>query len=175
VKLIVPIFVDGITLTSKPKEKMVRIKDLLTQHFKLRDLGPTSFLLGIQIDCERTAHTLHLSQRQNTLDLLDCFDFVDHSPISTPSDPSSRLNMAQCPQTPEDDKFMREKLYVSAFGVLMYLIIATHPEIVHAVGVLCHFKSKPGPAHWKAAKHLFCYLHSSVDYCLTHAPNPSSS
>jgi hypothetical protein len=41
--------------------------------------------------------------------------------------------------------------------------------------VLCRFMSKPGPAHWKAAKHLFRYLRGSVDYRLTYAPDPSSS
>jgi hypothetical protein len=83
--------------------------------------------------------------------------------------------MSQCPQTPENNEFMRNKLYVSAVGTLMYPLIATRPNIVHAVSVLCRFMSKPGPAHWKAAKHLFCYLRGSIDYRLTYAPNPSSS
>jgi hypothetical protein len=83
--------------------------------------------------------------------------------------------MSQCPQTPEDDKFMCNKPYVSAVGALMYLAITTRPDIAHAVGVLCRFMSKPSHAHWKAAKHLFCYLCSSVDYRLTYAPNSSSS
>jgi hypothetical protein len=70
---------------------------------------------------------------------------------------------------------MRDKPYVSAVGALMYLAIATRPDIAHTVGVLCRFMSKPGPAHWKAAKHLFRYLRGSVDYRLTYAPDPSSS
>jgi hypothetical protein len=109
VKVIVPVFVDGITLASKSKEKIAEIKSLLAQRFKLRDLGPTSFLLGVQIDRERSAPTLHLSQRHYTLDLLDRFGFADCSPVSTPLDPGSRLDMSQCPQTPEDDEFMRDK------------------------------------------------------------------
>jgi hypothetical protein len=35
--------------------------------------------------------------------------------------------------------------------------------------------SKPGPAHWKAVKHLFRYLRGSVDHRLTCAPDPNSS
>jgi hypothetical protein len=175
VKVIVPVFVDDITLASKSKEKIAEIKGLLAQRFKLRDLGPTSFLLGIQINCERAACTLHLSQRQYTLDLLDRFGFADCSPVSTPLNPGLRLDMSQCPQTPEDDEFMLDKLYVSAVGALMYLAIAMHPNIAHAVGVPCRFMAKPGPAHWKAAKHLFCYLCGSVDYRLTYAPDPSLS
>jgi hypothetical protein len=175
VKVIVPVFVDVITLTSKSKEKIAEIKSLLAQRFKLRNLGPTLFLLGVQIDCECSARTLHLSQRQYTLDLLDRFGFADCSPVSTPLNPGLHLDMSQCPQTPEDNEFMRDKPYVSTVGALIYLAIATRPDIAHAVGVLCRFMSKPGPAHQKAAKHLFRYLRGSVDYCLTYAPDPSSS
>jgi hypothetical protein len=175
VKVIVPVFVDNITLASKSKEKIAEIKSLLAQRFKLRNLGPTSFLLGVQIDRERSARTLHLSQRQYTLDLVDRFGFADCSPVSTPLDPGSRLDMSQCPQTPEDNEFMCDKPYVSAVGALMYLAIATRPDFAHAVGVLYRFMSKPGPAHWKAAKHLFRYIRGSVDYRLTYAPDSSSS
>jgi hypothetical protein len=92
-----------------------------------------------------------------------------------PLNPGTRLDMFQCPQTPEDNEIMRDKPYMSAVGALIYLTIATHPDIAHAVGVLCLFMSKLGPAHRKAAKHLFRYLCGSVDYRLTYAPNPSSS
>jgi hypothetical protein len=168
VKVIVPVFVDNIMLVSKSKEKIAEIKGLLAQHFKLRDLSPTSFLLGVQIDRERSARMLHLSQRQYMLDLLDRFSFVDCSPVSTPLNPGSHLDMSQCPQTPEDNKFMRNKPYVSAVGALMYLAIATRPDIAHTISILCRFMSKPGPAHWKAAKHLFRYLCGSVGYRLTY-------
>jgi hypothetical protein len=71
-KVIVPVFVDNITLASKLKDKIAKIKGLLAQRFKLHDLGPTLFLLGVQINCEGAACTLHLSQHQYTLNLLDC-------------------------------------------------------------------------------------------------------
>jgi hypothetical protein len=175
VKVIVPVLVDYITLASKLKEKITEIKGLLAQCFKLHDLGPTSFFLGVQIHRERSARTLHRSQRQYTLDLRDPFGFTNCSPVSTPLNPGLRLDMSQCPQTPEDDEFMHNKPYVSAVGALMYLAIAVRPNIAHTVSVLCHFMSKPGPAHWKAAKHPFRYLRGSVDYRLTYAPDPSSS
>jgi hypothetical protein len=83
--------------------------------------------------------------------------------------------MSQCPQTPDDEKVMRNKPYVSAIGALMYLAIAMRPNIAHTIGVLCRFMSKLGPAHWKAAKHLFCYLRGFDNYRLTYAPDLSSS
>jgi hypothetical protein len=96
VKVIVPIFVDNITLASKSKEKIAEIRGLLAQCLKLHNLGPTLFLLCVQINRKHSVHTLHLSQRQYTLDLLDRFGFADRSPVSTPLNPGTHLNMSQC-------------------------------------------------------------------------------
>jgi hypothetical protein len=49
VKVIVPVFVDDITLASKSKEKIAELKKHLAEHFKLQDLGPTTFQLGVQV------------------------------------------------------------------------------------------------------------------------------
>jgi hypothetical protein len=84
------------------------------------------------------------------------------------------LTSAHMLSMPEDEAFMRTVPYASAVGVLMYLAIAMHPDIAFAVGMLCCFMVCPGPEHWKAVKHLFCYLHSTVDYCLTYTPDSSA-
>jgi hypothetical protein len=174
VRVIVPVFVDDITFASKDKAKIQELKLELGKHFKLRDLGATSFLLGVEITRDRAKRTLHLSQRQYVLDLLDRFGFADSSPVSTPLDPGTRLSADQAPATADDEAFMRTVPYVSAVGALMYLAIATRPDIAYSVGVLCRFMAKPGPAHWKAVKHLFRYLRGTCDYRLTYAPDISS-
>ena len=40
VRVIVPVFVDDMTLVSKSKSKIKEIKEELKKHFKLRELGP---------------------------------------------------------------------------------------------------------------------------------------
>jgi hypothetical protein len=59
--VIVPVFVDDITLASKSKTKIQDIKQELAKHFELQDLGPTTFQLGVEIICDRPNRTLHLS------------------------------------------------------------------------------------------------------------------
>ena len=49
VRVIIPVFVDDITIASKSVEKMDQFVEELSSHFKLRDLGETSFLLGVEI------------------------------------------------------------------------------------------------------------------------------
>ena len=53
---------------------------------------------------------------------------------------------------------MRTVPYAQLVGALMYLAIATRPDIAHSVGLLARFSSDPGVAHWKALKHLCRYV-----------------
>ena len=69
---------------------------------------------------------------------------------------------------------MKDIPYRQLVGALMYLAVATRPDIAYAVGVLARFGANPGPAHWKAAKHLCRYLQGTKDMKLTYAPDPKS-
>ena len=70
---------------------------------------------------------------------------------------------------------MKDVPYVSAVGALLYLAIATRPDIAHTVSVLCRFNHNPGMEHWKAVKHLMRYLKGTVDLKLSYSPSASRS
>jgi hypothetical protein len=112
-------------------------------------------------------------QRCYTQDLLEHYSFADSSPVLMPMDPRVSLTSAHALSMPEDKAFMRTMPYVSAVGALMYLAIATCPNIAFTMGVLCHFMARPGPEHWKAVKHLFRYLRGTIDYWVMYAPKAS--
>jgi hypothetical protein len=129
VQVICPVFVDNITFASKSKSKIAMLKVKLAKHFKLCNLGPTTFQLGVKIIQDCKAHTLHLTQHCYCLDLLDHYGFVDCSPVSTPMVPSVCLLTSQSLSTPEDEVFMHTVPNVSAIGALMYLAIVMRPDI----------------------------------------------
>jgi hypothetical protein len=174
VRVIIPVFIDDMTFASKSKSEIQKVKDELSTHFKLHDLGPASWLLGVKIERDRRNRTLHLSQRQYILDLLQRFDLTDINPVGTPLDPSIRLSTSMAPQTPEEIAEMEGVPYINAVGALNYLAIATRPDISYTVGVLARFTNNPGMQHWKAVKHLFRYLKGTLDYKLTYSPSPST-
>jgi hypothetical protein len=120
VKVIVPVFVDDITLASQSKAKIQELKQCLSEHFKLRDLGPTTSQLGLEIIRDHPNCTLCLSQHQYVLDLLQQFGFADSSPFSTPLDSGLHLSASMAPSSPEDIAFMQTVPYVSAVGALMF-------------------------------------------------------
>lgn len=133
-----------------------------------------SFLLGVHVTRDRANRVLTLSQRQAVVDMLKKFDMADCKPVSTPLDPGTKLSVADSPQNEEEVALMRSKPYAEAVGTLMYIAIATRPDIAYAVGVLSRFSSNPGMAHWKAVQHLFRYMQSTKDFKLTYAPDPAS-
>jgi len=66
------------TIAAKSKEAIQKVKDDLRQHFKLRKLGPTSFLLGVEI-------------KRDILDALGHFNMSDCNPVTTPMLAGSRV------------------------------------------------------------------------------------
>lgn len=128
IRVIVPVFVDDITLVSKSKAKIGEVKGELKEHFKLRELGPIEWLLGVKVDRDRANRTLTLSQRKYTLDILERYGFADAHPVSTPMNPGVVLMKEQSPSTQEEVKEMESIPYAQAVGALMYLAISTRPE-----------------------------------------------
>ena len=44
-KVIIPVFINDLTLVSDSKQELDRVKEELSKIFKLKDLGPTTSLL----------------------------------------------------------------------------------------------------------------------------------
>jgi len=175
VRIIVPIYIDDITLASKSPSAIDKYVQLLFQHFKCRDLGPTRFLLGVAVKRDCSTHTLKLHQCQFVLDLLEKYGMSDCKPVQTPLPPKLVLSHSMSPSMQEEKDLMSEIPYLSAVGSLQYLAIMTRPDIAHSVGYLAQFNSNPGPEHWKALTHLFCYVKGTADHKMTYQGNLASN
>ena len=176
VRIIVPAYVDDMFIATKDlSQARWQVVSDLEKHFQVHDLGDTSFLLGVHIQRERSKRTLTLSQHQYIVDLLQHYGMSDCVTVSTPLDPNCKLSKEQSPQDDKEKAAMRAYPYAQLVGSLMYLAIATRPDISYAVGLLGHFSANPGLPHWKAAKHLLRYLKGTMDMKLTYAPDPSQT
>eukprot|EP00253_Pinus_taeda_P030372 PITA_30372 len=72
----------------------------------------------------------------------------------------------------EEEEDVSHVPYASAVGSLMYVMVCTRPDTVHAVGVLSKFMSKPVKEHWKGVKWVFRYLCGTSDYGLHYQGRP---
>ena len=110
---------------------------------------------------------------QYILDMLERYGQADSTPVKTPMVPGTNLSVSMAPVSSEDKEYMKKVPYISAVGSLLFLALATRPDIAHTVSVLCRFNSNPGVAHWKSVKHLFRYLRGTLDYRLVYGPTDS--
>lgn len=173
-RMIVPVFVDDITIAGTDVAAIKELVGQLRKHFKLRDLGETSYLLGVKIERNRDDRSLTLSQHQYILDILQRANMTDCKPLATPLDPSIALSSEMAPKDEKERDEMRNVPYINILGAVAYLAIATRPDIAYAVSVLSRFSKSPGLLHWNALKNLLQYLKGTKDYKLRYAPNPTS-
>jgi hypothetical protein len=124
----------------------------------------------MKVEYDQANRTLQLSQSQYITDMLHRFKMTDCSGVTTPMDPGCQLSKTQSPTTDEDKEAMINVPYINAVGALMYLAVATRPDISYTVAKLAQFNTCPGTAHWKAVKHLFRYLKYTIDLKLTYKP-----
>ena len=78
------VYVDDLLLAASTTEFMRTIKTKLLGAFKMRDLGPASFILGLEIIRNRANHTIALSQSQYISKVLERCGMTDCSTDKTP-------------------------------------------------------------------------------------------
>jgi hypothetical protein len=78
------VYVDDLLLAASTTEFMRTIKTKLLDAFKMRDLGPASFILGLEIIHDRANHTIALSQAQYISKVLERCGMTDCSTDKTP-------------------------------------------------------------------------------------------
>jgi hypothetical protein len=63
--------------------------------------------------------------------------------------------------------------YASLIGSLMYLAVATQPDITYAIYRLALFTANPGMQHWTAAKRVLRYLAGTKELGITYRKDQS--
>lgn len=141
------VYVDDIIIASNNDANVVSVMTSLmtslTHHFKLRDLGPLRYFLGLEIS--RSSQGISVSQRKYTLELLEDTGYLASKTSSIPMEPSNIL----C-QDSKEPLFDDPLLYRRLVGKLMYLTI-TRQDITFAVNKLCQYCSPPNVSHLKNA------------------------
>ena len=174
IRIIIPVHVDDLLLASKIKEALANFKAELGKRFKIRDLGPVKQILGIQLERDRQSRSISLSQTHYIEEIIK--EHIGDVPFNGTHIPMDDLNtvLVKGPSTEEESKLMERVDYRALVGKLLYLSIATRPDIAFAVGVLCRYNDCPGPQHWNAAKRVLRYLHQTKLLKLTYSPSNSA-
>ena len=167
--IIFAVHVDNIiSMASSPKEND-RFKSFLKSQWDISSLGPNKFALGIAVTRDHSRRTITLSQTTKINALVDQFHQHNAHPVDTPMVAGLQL---QHPDKailvpPEVSDWANRTPYRSLIGSLLYLSIATRPDIAYAVGRLSSFLDCYQPEHWSAAIRVLRYLKGTRTLGLT--------
>src|SRR6202522_895751 len=156
--IILAVHVDDCMVTGSSGKLVNDFKREINTKYRITDLGPAHWLLGIKITRDFDNQIISLSQHSYIDSIITRFNFNDLKPLSIPMDPSVPLSKFQTPTKIEDVAKMKSVPYQEAVGSLMYAAMGTRPDIAFATSTMAQFSENPGWIHWEAVKQIFRYL-----------------
>jgi len=150
----------------------VEAKEELRSSYEIKDLGEVKYILGMKI--ERTDDgSIKLSQHTYSEHVLKHFGMAEAKSCSTPLLPGITLSIKNSPETQDKANEMKGVLYREALSLLIWLQVATHPDLSYTVNLLSHFAHNPRQAHWNTLKHALSYVKGTLDYGIIYFRNSS--
>ena len=157
--LYVPLHVDdGLAITNSPPLYAWFLKTLAKQ-LLIVNLGHCSKFLSILILRDRPNRQLWLSSNVYVSELLDEWNLSSCKSALTPF-PSNIMELPPAPPNslPDISDADLAPKYQRLVGCLLYLVVATRPDIAYYAMWLGQFNAKPSRTHFLAAKHVLRYL-----------------
>lgn len=168
--IILALYVDDLVIIGNDKESIIKLKQIISKNFKIKDLGPLKYIVGIEIIRDRANRKIMLTQRQYIKDILKRFNMSDCKEISTPLNVSMKLcKLGSAVSNTTEDK--TKGPYLEAVGSIIYAMIATRPDLAFAVGLVSRYMSDPKESHWSAVKHILRYMKGTINYAICYDGN----
>lgn len=173
--IFVVLYVDDLIIASSDGILLSTTKQALSERFEMTDLGELKFFLGMEINQDSTKGQVTMRQTKFLKSILLKFGMQDCKPVKTPQDPGSKLTKNICNGGCKHEDTMKNVPYRNAVGGIMYLMVATRPDLAAAVGVLSQFAADPCPTHWQALKRVLRYLNATQTHELVFSRNGAST
>ena len=148
-------------IAASDETTMKEFKDNFGSSFKIKDLGPLRYFLGINFQLGKDRISLDQSLYVKTI--LNKFEANDAVPCSIPCEPGVYELLREPSQPLENPTAYRELI-----GSLIYLMTATRPDLAFIVTLLSRFMQKPTRMHLKIGRRVLRYLKATVNYKLTY-------
>jgi hypothetical protein len=165
-KLYVCFWVDDFLILARDVADKTAFKTAISAAFKMKDLGPVSRFLGMQVLRDRARRVIKLTSTMHIEDMLNRFSMQNCKPAKTPLPHKAVLG----PRGPDEQSLPPRTPYRSLIGSLLYVATWTRPDIAFAVSQVARFQTDPSVYHWDLAKHILRYLRGTRELGLTFAP-----
>ena len=159
---IVTSFVDDLNIIGPKGSPMItEVKKQLKLAFKMVDMGPISYYLGLKVERDRVNKTIKLSQPAYIEKVLERFHMQTAKTTNTPM----REGCLFINESQASDKDIKQ--YQTMVGSIMFAMIETRPDIAFATSVVSRHAKNPGKTHMEAAKHILRYLSGTKNRGIT--------
>lgn len=148
-KVIMIIWVDDLIIATSNEGLMLNVKGMLSEKFKMKDLGVLKHFLGINFS--QSDGCVKMSQETYVNKILERFNMQNCKPRETPCD------QKLC-YTEDAVRINDVKMYREAVGSLIYLATCTRPDLSFIVSKLSQYFSEPTEEQWVTVKHVLRYL-----------------
>lgn len=148
------VYVDDLLVAAQDMATIMAIKNQLSIQFEIKDLGRASYCLGLEINQQND--TIVLKQSNYIRDLLNQYGMQNCNAVKTPAELSGCVSE-------EQEKNCDNCPYRELIGSLMYLSVATRPDISNTVSRLAQFVNNPTWNHWCAGKRILRYLAGTAE------------
>lgn len=155
-KIYLAIWIDDGLVAATTERDIDELLSFLQREFAIK-VADGSFFVGLQINRLRDG-SIHVNQSTYATKVLAKFNMLDAYPVDTPVDANTALlsNLADGKSTVFP--------YREAVGSLMYLTVATRPDISFAVGLACRYLNGPNENHVNLVKRIFKYIKGTISF-----------
>lgn len=170
---LVCLHVDDIIICTADKTLRAKIEKLLSENFLVKNLGQLSTYVGVEI--YRAKDSITMKQSAYSRRVIERFKkymskFKSKTSNKTPNF-ADKLSKTDVPVTPDEE--ILEYPFPSVVGSLMYLVVASRPDMAQPVIQLARFMAGWGETHIKAANKALKYLANTTSDGITFTKPPN--
>ncbi|WRX11051.1 Reverse transcriptase [Theobroma cacao] len=162
------LYVDDILLIGNGIPLLQSTKIWLSKQFSMKDLGETTYILGIKIYRDRSKRLLGLSQSLYIDKVLKRFSMMESKKGHLPMSQGIYLSKDMCPKNQKERDHMDKIPYALVIGFIMYVMLCTRPDVSCTLSVMSRYQANLGESHWITVKNILKYLRRTKDVFLVY-------
>ncbi|TYZ61349.1 hypothetical protein PybrP1_009714 [[Pythium] brassicae (nom. inval.)] len=163
---VIAIYVDDLVLIAIEQAVVKTIKAMILRGFRAKELGSINSLLEVSITRVHARRKMWLSQPQQIQTIVDKFDLTHAHPSLLPATSGSRLKKPAVVPRGDEMADIASKPYRQAVVSLVFLMLATRPDIAFAVQDVSRFLNSYRRPHWESVKGITKYVKGTSSYSL---------
>ena len=163
--ILVGIIVDDLIIASRTRQEANALLEAVGKVYEVKNLGKPEYVIGIHINHDEDAGTIHLNQELYISNMAIRFGQQNAKQTTTAAATTTRLTQDMGSPPAKGD-------YRALIGCLLYVVI-TRPDVATIISQLSRYLQAPQEAHYRAALRVLRFLFSTktkslyyFDHCL---------